>query len=143
MFISRTPKMNTLMATKYHAMNATDVKAIFENLHALLNACCLNDWTNSGLSILLSYRKTRRNGKIELMDVELFNILMISYACKGNIKKLLEICTVFREDSIPFTPQTYAFIFECLGRRTATPQNLEQLQKFKKKADSDVSKTAC
>lgn len=139
LFISRKPKVVTSTATKYPGMDARDAQAILQNLCALLNVCCVNDWTNSGLTILLSYRKTRRNGKIEPIDVDLFNILMNSYACKGNIKKISEICTVFREDSIPFTPQTYAFIFECMGRHQSSPNCLEQLKKFKRQADRDVS----
>lgn len=139
LFISRKPKVVTSPTTTHSGMDDREAKAILQNLRALLNVCCVNDWTGSGLTILLSYRKTRRNGKIEPIDVDLFHILMNSYACKGNIKKILEICTVFRDDSIPFTPQFYAFMFECIGRRQLTSKCLEQLQKFKRQADRDVS----
>lgn len=102
--------------------------------------CVISNSTGRGWSILLNYRsscklsKTKRN----IADIELYNILLSSYAGKGNHRKIVEICKVIDEDSIPYTPQTYAAIFECLGRMSTSRANHKLLFKCKEDAESKV-----
>lgn len=114
--------------------------SLTRSLTAFLNMCVISNSTGRGWSILLNYRsscklsKTKRN----IADIELYNILLSSYAGKANHRKIVEICKVIDEDSIPYTPQTYAAIFECLGRMSTSRENHKLLLKYKEDAESKV-----
>lgn len=116
-------------------------ESLCANLKAYLNACVSAGMHNRGLFTLLSYRKRQHKSDVRLSihKVDLYEILLTSYAAKANWSKILEICTILNEDKITYTPQVYAAICECLGREKVTTENLKLLQKFTEKAKEEVN----
>lgn len=108
-------------------------------LIAYLEMCVQKSMTNRGLSVLLHYRTRYRQMDIKLDNIELYNILMIGFAEKGNLHKIKEILAILKSDNIPLIPQTYALIFECIGRLPYTETNQKQLVHYKNAANETVS----
>ncbi|EDS26609.1 DNA-directed RNA polymerase, mitochondrial [Culex quinquefasciatus] len=94
-------------------------KSFHFTLHAYLDICLTTGMINRAYATVLNYRH-KRNRKC--LDVEIYNILMHGYAEKGNLLKLKDIMKILKEDSIEPNAQTYAAIFECLGRLETTDE---------------------
>lgn len=111
-------------------------KALAENLFTYLDVCIANGLTNRGLGTLLNYRFRCKKSKISLniINIKLYNLLLIGYAEKGNLTKIKEILQILKEDKIVCTTQTYAAIFECLGRIQTSPENIKLMQQYQKEA---------
>lgn len=118
--------------------NLAKQKAIVLNLTTYLNICVSNNMLSRGLTTLLSYReKYKRLGSSNnTLSVDLYNILLHGYAGKANFDKIKEICAILNEDRTNYNPQTFAAIFECLGRLEPTEHNRKLLEKFRHKAEN-------
>ncbi|EAT46999.1 AAEL001847-PA [Aedes aegypti] len=92
-------------------------KSFHVTLHAYLDICLSSGMINRAYATVLNYRHKRKR---KVTDVEIYNILMHGYAEKGIILKIKDILKILKEDNIEPNPQTYAAIFECLGRMETT-----------------------
>lgn len=104
-------------------------KSLAVSLGAYLDCCVSNGMLNRGFATLLNYRykyKKYSSSATKISDVSLYNILLHGYAEKENFQKIKELLSVIKEDQIRVNPQTFAAIFECLGRIS---ENLESAQK--------------
>uniref|UniRef100_A0A1Q3FEP1 DNA-directed RNA polymerase n=1 Tax=Culex tarsalis TaxID=7177 RepID=A0A1Q3FEP1_CULTA len=110
-------------ASKYYKNSELESLARQKTFHftltAYLDICLTSGMINRAYATVLNYRH-RRNRKC--LDVEIYNILMHGYAEKGNLLKLNDIMKILREDHIEPNAQTYAAIFECLGRLETTDE---------------------
>lgn len=111
------------------------------NLLSYIEMCTTNGMVNRGLGAVHSYRyKSRKDSStLKITDINLFNTLLHGFAEKGNLLKTREIMNILREDNIKPTPQTYAAIFECLGRLVDTPEHLALLDKYFLEATEKVN----
>lgn len=101
-------------------------KSLQQNLTVYLGVCVHNaGMINRGLSTLLAYRQRckKTGGRLEITDVQLYNILLVGYAGDANLGKVREILALIREDGIAPVAGTYAAVFECLGRMAAAKHN--------------------
>lgn len=113
-------------------------RAIYQNLFAFINVCCLNDWANSAYNVLLNHRKSSIEKRNKFKNAKLFAIVLEHYASKGNFRRVSDILKVFEEDKIPLSSQIFANVIECLGRRLST-KNMALLRCYIKEAESNVS----
>lgn len=60
------------------------------------------------------------------------------FAEKANFPKITEVLGILKTDNIKYNPQSYAAIFECLGRLDANDENLKLLTKFRDDASKNV-----
>lgn len=115
-------------------------KSLAQNLHAYLEICVNGGMTNRGLATLLNYRYRcqRSKTKLNIMSIKLYNILLSGYAEKSNYTKISEILKILKQDQIVRSPQTYAAIFECLGRSLAIDESTKLMQQHHNEALADV-----
>lgn len=95
-------------------------ESLRRNLHAYLDVCVNCGMMSQAFLTLVYYRN--RGKRIEVLpvvaDVALFNTVLHGFASIGNLNKVKETLQIIAEDSIQPTPQTYAAVFECVGRMT-------------------------
>ncbi|XP_067622531.1 DNA-directed RNA polymerase, mitochondrial isoform X2 [Eurosta solidaginis] len=114
-------------------------KALRINLESYLNVCVSAGMVNRGVSTLLAYRQ-RAKKKFEtqsLVTIDLYNIVLHGFAAKGSLKHFQDIFTLIEEDELNFNEQTYAAIFECLGRAELSEENLQQIKQFAEMAEKN------
>lgn len=116
-------------------------KSLAQNLHVYLEVCVNGGMTNRGLATLLNYRYRckRSKTKLNIISIKLYNILLTGYAEKANYAKIKEVLDILKEDKIARSAQTYAAIFECLGRSLAVNDCTKLMQKYHNDAISDVN----
>lgn len=116
-------------------------KSLAQNLFVYLEICVHNSMTNRGLATLLYYRVRckKYQSRLNVIDIRLYNVLLAGYAEKGNIGKVKEIMAIIAEDKIACVPQTYAALFECIGRLPTGTDITKLLQKYRSNAESEVS----
>lgn len=114
---------------------------LVSNLATYLHLSVSAGMINRGFATLLTYRfKCKRiKSMIKLTDIKLYNILLSGYADKANFGKIKEILAILKEDKIACTPQTYAAIFECLGRVPSSNGNSKQIRKYANEANANVN----
>lgn len=112
-------------------------RALRLNLTTYLNVCVSVGLQNRGLSTLLTYRQRaqKHNSTNNLITIDLYNILLHGYAEKGSFERFRDIFALIEEDGLRFNEQTFAAIFECLGRLESSADNIEKIQKYIKKAE--------
>ncbi|XP_058446370.1 DNA-directed RNA polymerase, mitochondrial [Malaya genurostris] len=91
-------------------------KSFHLTLSAYLDICLTSGMINRAYATVMNYRCKRK------MSIDIYNKLLHGYAENGNILKLKDILRIVKEDGIEPTPQTYAAIFECLGRLETTTE---------------------
>lgn len=97
---------------------------------------------NRALSTIFTYRqrsKTKSHSINNLITIDLYNILLHGYAEKGSFKDFKEIFALIEEDGIAFNEQTFAAIFECLGRLESSDENTKLIEHYIKNAESMVN----
>ena len=115
-------------------------KSLAVSLSAYLDCCVSTGMLNRGFATLLNYRykyKKYSGSATKISDINLYNILVHGYAEKENLIKVKEILAILKEDLIDANHQTYAAVFECLGRLLLHPASL---QKNLLKGDDEVVK---
>ncbi|XP_075153749.1 mitochondrial RNA polymerase [Haematobia irritans] len=112
-------------------------RALRLNLTTYLNVCVSVGLLNRGLSTVLNYRQKalKHNMESKLITIDLYNILLHGYAEKGNFERFLDIFRLIEEDGLSFNAQTFASIFECLGRLESSDDNTIKIKKAIKKAE--------
>ncbi|XP_055917453.1 DNA-directed RNA polymerase, mitochondrial [Eupeodes corollae] len=145
---NHTPKKHILEAklkqstykSKYHINEDQEriarEQALVINLNSYLKACVSSGLVNRGMTTILSYRQRAKKRKDSTnFPIDLYNILLHGYAEKGSFDRFKDIIAVLKEDGIPFNEQTFAAIFECLGRAEESDHNLRLIQKYITKAE--------
>ncbi|XP_055836437.1 DNA-directed RNA polymerase, mitochondrial [Episyrphus balteatus] len=111
-------------------------QALIINLNSYLKACVSSGMVNRGLTTILSYRqRAKKRKQAPFFTIDLYNILLHGYAEKGSFERFKEIFAVLEEDGVVFNEQTFAAIFECLGRTESSEQNIHLIRKYIKKAE--------
>lgn len=115
-------------------------KSLAVSLSAYLDCCVSTGMLNRGFVTLLNYRykyKKYSGSATKINDISLYNILIHGYAEKENLIKVKEILAILKEDLIDGNHQTYAAVFECLGRLSWNPASQSKNQL---KGEEDVVK---
>lgn len=111
-------------------------KSLLVNLASFIEVSIRNgDTDNTGFQSLLFYRRKYKDYK---QHIGLYNMVMGDFAGKGNLNKINEVLKILKLDGISCNPQSYAAIFECIGRLDETADTLALLKKFQAKAAEDV-----
>ncbi|XP_068140133.1 DNA-directed RNA polymerase, mitochondrial [Drosophila tropicalis] len=115
-------------------------KALHINLTTYLNVCVSANMLNRALSTIVVYRNRSKKGmntqsQSNLITIELYNILLHGYAGKGSFDRCQDLFKYISEDNLKFNEQTYAAIFECLGRLESDDENVKTIEKYIKKAE--------
>ncbi|XP_011193541.1 DNA-directed RNA polymerase, mitochondrial isoform X1 [Zeugodacus cucurbitae] len=114
-------------------------KALRINLESYLNVCVSAGMVHRGIATLLAYRQ-RAKKKVEtqgLITIEFYNILLHGLAEKGSFERFKDIFALIEEDQLKFNEQTFAAIFECLGRMESSEENIQQIKKFEQMANQN------
>ncbi|XP_030382801.1 DNA-directed RNA polymerase, mitochondrial isoform X2 [Scaptodrosophila lebanonensis] len=116
-------------------------RALHINLTTYLNVCVSANMLHRGLSTIFSYRARAKNNIKQnynsVITIDLYNILLQGYASKGSFDRFQELFKLIKEDSLSFNEQTYAAIFECLGRLEPTDQNLKTIREYIEQAQQN------
>lgn len=118
-------------------------KSLLQNLTVYLGVCAHNaGMINRGLSTLLAYRQRckKTGGRLDIADVQLYNILLVGYAGDANLGKVREILALMREDSIAPVAGTYAAVFECLGRLAMAKQCDVEVRRLLREYELDAKR---
>lgn len=65
-----------------------------------------------------------------MITIDLYNILLHGFAENGSFEHFHDIFRLIEEDGLNFNYQTFAAIFECLGRLESSPENTDLIQKY-------------
>lgn len=97
-------------------------------LRAYLDCCVQNGMLNRGYLTIMNYRSRykRLSSGIKITDVNLYNLLIQGFAEKMNLQKVKELMNFLKEDEIKPNNQTFASFFECLGRLSTNPDEMEK-----------------
>ncbi|XP_062545891.1 DNA-directed RNA polymerase, mitochondrial [Armigeres subalbatus] len=108
-------------SSKYYQNPEMELLARDKSFHVILSAyldiCLANGMINRAYATVLNYRHKRKR---KVSDIGIYNLLLHGYAENGNLLKIKHILKILKEDNIEPTPQTYAAVFECLGRLETT-----------------------
>lgn len=99
-------------------------KALNLSLRSYVESCVHNGMINRGYLTVIRYRwkfKKMPEECFKANDVNIFNQLMFGYAEKENFHKIQEIYAILIEDSIKPSYNTFAVLFDCLGRIVNNP----------------------
>ncbi|KAJ6633382.1 DNA-directed RNA polymerase, mitochondrial [Pseudolycoriella hygida] len=125
----------TKYKSKYHKCvedeHLAKQKSLEVNLASYLQVCVENGNTDRGYQSLIFYRNKYKKYKT---DIELFNIVLGGYAEKANIHKINDVLSILKNDNIQCNAQSYAAIFECLGRSEDNRKTKDWLRNFRKDA---------
>lgn len=93
---------------------------------------------NRGLSTLLTYRQRAQKHKTSssFITIDLYNILLHGFAEKGSFERFRDIFALIEEDGLNYNEQTFAAIFECLGRLEESDDNTRKIKMYIKKAEN-------
>lgn len=107
-------------------------ECLFRNLQSYLEVCVSCGFLNRAFFSLMFYHSRSKHSKytVPANEIKLFNILLQGFAKKGNLAKIRELHQVLHKDNIPPNPQTFAALFECIGRLPADPDNEKLLNQF-------------
>ncbi|XP_046417575.1 DNA-directed RNA polymerase, mitochondrial isoform X1 [Neodiprion fabricii] len=107
------------MKMKIKELEELGKKTSFErNLHAYLNVCVNCGLTSEASRTLLWYRKRGKYLKYVLRGLNIvhYNTILHGFASVGNLEKLKVFLRIIAQDSLKTNSQTYAAVFECVGR---------------------------
>lgn len=110
-------------------------KSLCINLASYVEVCTGNSITNRGLQCLLHYRDKFKQYKL---NIDLYNMVLGGFAEKANLPKIKEVLGILKTDNIDCNAQSYAAIFECLGRLDENDENLKLIRKFQEDASQNV-----
>ncbi|EDV57302.1 uncharacterized protein Dere_GG24614 [Drosophila erecta] len=117
-------------------------RALHINLNTYLNVCVSANMLNRALSTIIAYRGKVRKSTLPhfsegLITIDLYNILLHGYAGKGSFDRSQEVFKLIEEDGLSFNEQTYAAIFECLGRLEPDEKNQQLISKYVSQAEKE------
>ncbi|EDW87211.1 DNA-directed RNA polymerase, mitochondrial [Drosophila yakuba] len=117
-------------------------RALHINLNTYLNVCVSANMLNRALSTIIAYRGKVRKSTLPhmsegLITIDLYNILLHGYAAKGSFDRSQEIFKLIEEDGLAFNEQTYAAVFECLGRLEPDEENHQFISKYVSQAEKE------
>ncbi|XP_058805084.1 DNA-directed RNA polymerase, mitochondrial isoform X3 [Phymastichus coffea] len=83
-----------------------------------ISACVNSSNPEYALKALRSFAEKKRNKKklLYINDVSLFNLFLEKLASKSDLKGILELLQFLREHNFKLNAQTYAYVYECIGR---------------------------
>lgn len=111
-------------------------QALIINLNSYLRACVASGMVNRGLTTVLSYRqRAKKRKQAPFFPIDLYNILLHGYAEKGSFERFKEVFAILEEDGVSFNEQTFAAIFECLGRTEESEENSHLIRKYIRKVE--------
>lgn len=117
-------------------------RALLINLTTYINVCVSANMLSRALSTIFVYRS--RGKKLQsqkdkpsnnIITIDLYNILLHGYAGKGSFERFQELFKFIHEDGLQFNEQTYAAIFECLGRVESDEKNVQLIEQYIKEAE--------
>uniref|UniRef100_W8B9K7 DNA-directed RNA polymerase n=2 Tax=Ceratitis capitata TaxID=7213 RepID=W8B9K7_CERCA len=111
-------------------------KALRVNLESYVKVCVSAGMVHRGISTLLAYRQRakKKSENQTLITIDFYNILLHGLAEKGSFERFNDIFNLIEEDKLSFNEQTFAAIFECLGRVETSEENIQQIKKYKEMA---------
>ncbi|XP_022226016.2 DNA-directed RNA polymerase, mitochondrial [Drosophila obscura] len=117
-------------------------RALQINLHTYLNVCVSANMLSRALSTIIAYRSRIKKSTSPrltegLLTTDLYNILLHGYAGKGAFDRFEDIFKLLEEDGLTFNEQTYAAVFECLGRLEPDEQNQQLLSQYIAQAEQE------
>ncbi|XP_017154229.1 DNA-directed RNA polymerase, mitochondrial [Drosophila miranda] len=117
-------------------------RALQINLHTYLNVCVSANMLSRALSTIIAYRSRIKKSSSPrltegLLTIDLYNILLHGYAGKGSFERFEDMFKLLEEDGLTFNEQTYAAIFECLGRLEPDEQNQHKLTQYISQAEDE------
>lgn len=115
-------------------------KALRVNLESYVKVCVSAGMVHRGISTLLAYRQRakKKSENQTLITIDFYNILLHGLAEKGSFERFNDIFNLIEEDKLSFNEQTFAAIFECLGRVETSEENIQQIKKYKEMAQDIV-----
>ncbi|KRF82011.1 uncharacterized protein Dvir_GJ17831, isoform B [Drosophila virilis] len=112
-------------------------RALIINLTTYLNVCVSANMLSRALSTIFAYRSRARKSNAHqqkqassVISIDLYNILLHGYAGKGSFDRCQELFKLIHEDGLEFSEQTYAAVFECLGRVEPDAQNQQLIEQY-------------
>lgn len=141
---SKKKKLKTAVSKNHRSHEHEQIarqKSLAQNLFVYLEICVNNSMTNRGMATLLRYRYCckRSETKLNIISLKLYNVLLAGYAEKANLGKVKEILAILKEDQIVCAPQTFAAVFECLGRLPISAEHNKLLREYRLEAELAVS----
>ena len=95
-----------------------------ESLLAYMDVYLFCGSLNKANKILVMYRKNSPKNLKSNESIKLYNMLLGAYASKKKVGKVLELYDMIKKDSLTPTSQTYAYIFNALGRETVNNEQI-------------------
>ena len=95
-----------------------------ESLLAYMDVYLFCGLLNKANKILVMYRKNSPKNLKSNESIKLYNMLLGAYASKKKVGKVLELYDMIKKDSLTPTSQTYAYIFNALGRETVNNEQI-------------------
>lgn len=107
-------------------------EVISRTLAAYIEVCSSLKVPQRGLNALQFHRnrcKSKHHKNFpQVKNVNVYNASLKGFAVKGNYTKLQEVLSFAKEDSIQLNVQSYASIFECLGRVDVKGSHLKEIR---------------
>ncbi|KAB0793054.1 hypothetical protein PPYR_12674 [Photinus pyralis] len=106
-------------------------EVISRTLTAYIEVCNYLKSPQRALNALIFHRNHKHNAKKvfpSIKNINVYNGLMRGFAAKGNYEKIEEILSYVAEERIDLNVQSYAAIFECLGRMNADDGHLKRIR---------------
>lgn len=138
----KSKKVKPVFKSKHHLSPELERQAkeasLLLNLQSFIETSVNCGMHNRALITLQNYRYKSREGKykIRLVDIKLYNSLIHGFAANGNLNKVRDVLGIMNEENVVPIPQTYAGVFECLGRLVDSAENLEFIQNYYEEAKS-------
>lgn len=136
---------NTKYKSKFHS-NEEDERlakraSLSQNLLAFIELSVNCGMQNRALVALQNYRYQAKKGNpnVLLNDIKIYNTLIQGFASSGNINKIKEILAIIKDEKVSPSPQTFAGVFECLGRQSDSPDNKKLIEKYYAYANEQVN----
>ncbi|PSN42978.1 hypothetical protein C0J52_13214 [Blattella germanica] len=113
---------------------AAKEECLYRNLKSYLEVCVNCGLQNRAFFSLLFYHSRSKHSKFTSAanEIKLFNIILHGFARKGNIYKIKELLQILHKDNIPLSPQSFAGVFECIGRLPESSENEKLLREYVK-----------
>ncbi|KAG4072661.1 hypothetical protein HA402_004750 [Bradysia odoriphaga] len=127
-------EFNSKIYNSFDDQQAAKHKSLLTNLRPYVELCARNKNVERSLQALLYYRYKFKQFKL---SIHLYNLVLGGFAEKANLPKINEVMKILKTDNIQRNAQSYAAIFECLGRLDASDEHLKILQKFRNDASEN------
>ncbi|KAG4077220.1 hypothetical protein HA402_005275 [Bradysia odoriphaga] len=127
-------EFNSKIYNTFDDQQADKYKWLLTKLTSYVEMCAGNKNADRGLQALLYYRRKCKQFKL---TTDLYNLVLGGFAEIANLPKINKVMEIMKTDNIQRNAQSYAAIFECLGRLDASDEHLKILQKFRNDASEN------